>query len=101
MTRDEWYKSVEFHQLRLLNNMASEVQFKIQHLYDVVGMIHATQMVDNLAGVISDQFSLMERQLRIVQLEAKNLVDRCNEVERRLRPKIDDGCDLKPTQDSP
>lgn len=83
MTRDEWFKSPEFMKQRLMNNIAHEIGHKSQYLRDLL-MIH----LDEKGGFIGDRFDLAERQLRIIELEAKNLVSVFNNLLKY--PKFDD-----------
>ena len=63
MTRDEWFNSTEFMKQRLMNNIASEVKFKLQHLRDLLAIYANEKGVG--VGVISDRFTLADRQLKI------------------------------------
>lgn len=85
MTQEEWYASPGFIKLRFLNTIASGIQYKTQELYDVLELIAAEQEV-----MVSDRFSLVERQLRIVNLEAAKLWDYCRKLETTLQPRIED-----------
>lgn len=83
MKKDEWYKSTEFMKQRLINNIAAEISFKLQHLRDLL-MIH----LEEKGGFIGDRWSLTERQLRVVELETKNLERQLCELLKY--PKFDD-----------
>ncbi len=82
MTRDEWYKSPDFIKLRFLNNIAAEVQHKVQDLYDVLEIL----LAERPDLWVHDKFSLAERQARIVHLEAGKLWERTRALESMLVP---------------
>lgn len=82
MTKEEWYESPDFIKLRFLNNIAAGIQHKTQELNDVLTLILAEK--PDLLGL--DKFSLCERQLRIVALEASTLWERCRNLGNFLEP---------------
>lgn len=82
MTREEWYASPDFIKLRFLNKIASGIQHKTQEIYDVLNLILAEN--PNLA--VYDIFSLVERQAKIVNLEASKLWERCRNLGNWLEP---------------
>lgn len=83
VTRDEWYNSPEFIILRMLNNLAAETGSKASSVYDVLNLL-VTARPDLYMG---DKFNLVERQLRIVSLEASKLWDRIRDLEHMLAPR--------------
>lgn len=85
MTQEEWYASPGFIKLRFLNNIAAGIQYKTQELYDVLELIASEQEI-----LASDRFNLVERQLKIVNLEAAKLWDYCRKLETILQPRIED-----------
>lgn len=89
MTREEWYGSPDFIKLRFLNTIASGIQYKTQELYDVLELIASEK-----EGIsVLDRFNLVERQLRVVNLEAAKLWEYCRKLEATLQPKIEDAKD--------
>lgn len=78
MTREEWYASNEFKALRLLHNHAHSIGHVVQELYDILSLV----LQQNPQLQISDKTSLVERQMRVVELEADRLRDRINDLER-------------------
>lgn len=82
MTREEWYASPDFIKLRFLNNMAAGVQHKTQELNDVLELI----LAENPDLFMFDKFSLVERQSKIVNLEASKLWERCRSLATFLEP---------------
>jgi len=94
MKREEWYSSVEFKKLRLFGNVASEIRHKCQYLYDILEIIVA----DKPELLSLDRFTLMERQLRILQLEAGKLVDLSSCLTLKAQPKFDDWDENGPIQ---
>ena len=85
MTKEEWYGSPDFIKLRFLNTIAAGIQYKTQELYDVLELIATNPEV-----TVSDRFNLVERQLRVVNLEASKLWEYCRKLEETLQPKIED-----------
>ena len=86
MNREEWHNSKRFKILRLLNNMSHEITQQVQRANDVLQLIQSEW--DILA---SDRFNLVERQLRIIGLEARNLCNVESNLSRMLSPaKYDD-----------
>lgn len=83
MTRDEWYKSPDFIKLRFLNNIAASIQHKTQELGDVIELV----LADRPDLCVYDKFHLVERQAKIVSLEASNLWSRCRDLAEMLEPK--------------
>lgn len=83
MTREEWYASLE---LRFLNNIAAGIQHKTQELYDVLELI----LAEKPDLIVFDRFTLVERQAKIVNLEASKLWDYCRKLATILEPKIED-----------
>lgn len=82
MTREEWYASPDFIKLRFLNNIAAGIQHKTQELYDVLELILAEK--PNL--MVLDRFNLVERQAKIVNLEASKLCGYCRNLDTYLEP---------------
>lgn len=83
MTRDEWYKSQDFIKLRFLNNMAAGIQHKTQEFNDVLDLI----LADHPEHFVYDKFTIVERQNRVVALEAKRLWDVVRDLCNKLEPK--------------
>ena len=89
MTRDEWHKSPEFIKLRFLGNMGASITSKVQELNDVLELV----LAEKPDLWVFDKFSLVERQARIVSLEASKLWERCRELAKSLEPRqYDDIC---------
>lgn len=65
--REEWYNSAEFKKLRLFGNVASEVHHKCQYLYDILEII----LADKPDLIVFDRFTIVERQLRVLQANYK------------------------------
>lgn len=84
VTREEWYNSPEFIILRLFGHLSSETQMKTQEMFDVLSLIVA--MCPGL--YCTDRFTVVERQLKIVSLEAKRLIDEVSKLSDFLQPKI-------------
>lgn len=87
MKRDEWYDSAKFLKLRLGNNISHEVLHKVQHLHDLIALL------DKEYGplMVCDKFNLVERQLRIVNLEIGKFIGFFGDLERMMSPnKFDD-----------
>ena len=82
MTREEWQSSPNFIKLRFLNNIAAGIQHKTQELYDVLELILA-EYPDLL---VFDKFNLVERQAKIVHLEASKLWERCRALDSLFEP---------------
>lgn len=78
VTRNEWYNSPEFIVLRMLNNLGQ----KNSQVYDVLKLL-VTARPDLYIG---DKFNLVERQVRIVGLEASKLWERIRDLEYMLAP---------------
>jgi len=86
MTNEEWYGSPDFIKLRFLTTIAAGIQYKTQELYDVLELIAAEK--EGIA--VLNNFNLVERQLRIVNLESAKLWEYCRKLAETLQPKIDD-----------
>jgi hypothetical protein len=84
MGRDEWYKTPDFIVLRFLNNIAVDINHRAQQLRDVLQLLLAHR--PDLA--VRDKFALVERQLRIVSLEADRLYAECRNLGEVLTPKM-------------
>jgi hypothetical protein len=82
MTREEWYASPNFIKLRFLNNIAAGIQHKTQELFDVLELI----LAENPDLFVFDKFSLVERQAKIVNLEASKLWGRCRDLDILFEP---------------
>lgn len=80
--REEWYNSVEHKKLRLFGNVASEIHHKCQYLYDILEII----LADKPDLIVFDRFTVVEHQLRVLQLEAAKLVTEANSLTRKLEP---------------
>lgn len=89
MTKEEWYDSPDFIKLRFLNNIAADIQHRTQELYDVLALI----ATDKEGIIVSNNFNLVERQLRIVNLEASKLWEYCRRLETSLQPKLEESND--------
>lgn len=83
MTQDEWYESDEFKTMRLLNNLTHGIKQTTQQLYDLLQLV----MSQNEGIGCHDKFTIYERQLRIVDAEAANLIRTCSGLESLVRPK--------------
>ena len=88
ITREEWYASPEFIKLRFLNNIAAAITHQVQEFNDILQLIIA----EKPELTVYDKFSLVERQSRIVSLEASKLWDRARDLADKLTPKLDDPC---------
>lgn len=83
MTRDEYYESPSFLITRLLNNKVHGLTQATQQIHDILFLIEGIH-----AGVfLGDRFSVVERQLRVVSLEAQRLIREVSLLEDKLRPK--------------
>jgi len=83
MKREEWYQSTKFKKLRLLNNYSHEIKQMTQKLYDLLEIVTE----DNPDAMVGDKFTIAERQLRIVDIEAVNLSRAMDAFARTLEPK--------------
>lgn len=83
MKRQEWYDSVQFKKLRLLNNWTHEIKQMTQKLYDILEIV----LEDKPDSVIGDKFTIAERQLRIVDVEAVRLIDAMSKFTVTLEPR--------------
>jgi rubrerythrin len=89
MTKEEWYASPDFIKLRFLNNMAAGIQHKTQEFTDVLELI----LAEKPDLWVFDRFSLVERQCKIVNLEAAKLWERARKLADSLEPhQYDDIC---------
>lgn len=87
MKREEWYESTKFKKLRLLNNWTHEIKQMTQKLYDLLEIVTE----DTPDCMVGDKFTIAERQLRIVDIEAKNLITAMGAFAHTLEPhKFDD-----------
>lgn len=93
MTRDEWYKSKKWLILRLSNQLSFEIGQRVQQLYDLLNILEA-EFGPGLTA--TDRFNLVERQLRVLGLEATNLTRVMGNLESMLGPKSFD--DMKYSQ---
>jgi rubrerythrin len=82
MTKDEWYHCPEHIKLRLLNNMASKIQYCIQEFNDVLELV----LAENEELCVFDAFSLTQSQARIVSLEGAKLWGSARKLAERLEP---------------
>lgn len=82
--RDEWYSSPSFIILRFLNNIAAGIEHKAFELRDVIDLLlaHEPQLT------CLDRFTVVERQLRVVMLEAKRLWSECRSLNALLELKF-------------
>lgn len=98
MKRQEWYDSVQFKKLRLLNNWSHEIKQMTQKLYDILEIV----LEDKPDAAIGDKFHIAERQLRIVDVEAIRLIDAMGSFARTLEPReFEDWPDpLKPKKEN-
>ena len=83
MTKEEWYNSPYFIELRFLNNIAAGIQHKTQELNDVLNIL----VTENPTLFICDKFSMVEMQSRIVSLEASRLFESCRKLATFLEPR--------------
>lgn len=98
MTREDWFRTPDFVILRLLNNLAAELNHKTQPFQDVLNLIAAIEPDIE----VSDRFSLVERQLKIVSLETSNLWAYVRKLEEFLgHPEFTDMMFTPATTDSP
>ena len=86
-TREEWYKTSKFKTLRLINNIAHEIQKKTQHLNDLFQLLN--DQYNHELGVL-DKVNLVDRQIRVLQLEASNLNRTILNMDRSLTPNFTD-----------
>lgn len=85
MTRDEWYNSVEFKKIRLFNNSCHNLKFKLQEIYDMLGIVlEGKEDIECL-----DKFHILNQQLKIVGLEISKLIDVAGDAVRMVEPKIE------------
>lgn len=83
MTQSEYYESPSFLITRLLNNKVHGLTQTTQQIADILLLVESIH-----PGVfLGDRFSVVERQLRIVHLEAQRLIRETSLLEERLRPK--------------
>lgn len=82
MTKEEWYGSPDCIKLRFLNNIAAGIQHKTQELGDVLALI----LAERPDLMCFDKFNLVERQARIVNLEASKLWERCRNLDSLFEP---------------
>lgn len=71
MKREEWYESRKFLLLRLVNNFVHDLSQTTQRLYDLTNLLN--QEFDN-GLTVCDKFTILERQLRLVQVESQRLI---------------------------
>ena len=83
MTREEWHRTPDFIILRFLNNMAADVTHKTQEIRDILELMlaHRPDLF------VTDRFCVVERQLMIVDLEARRLWDECRRLDDILSPR--------------
>lgn len=86
MKRDEWYESDKFKTLRLLNNLCADMGQLSQRIQDVMGVVDHQFELHEIVGTLSDKRHLLDRQMRIVRLEADNLRNLSEEMTRKLTP---------------
>jgi len=83
VTCEEWHKLPDGIILRLLNNYPFVIVHQIQEIYDIISL-----MVAHRPDLLfSDKFNKIEKQLRIVSLETKELERNILELIHSLRPK--------------
>ena len=88
MERDEWYESDKFKTLRLLNHRVHEINQVVQEIYDLLQLVVSQNGPEITAN---DKFTILSQQLRIVQLEASNLVNATTRLDSVITPrKFDD-----------
>lgn len=80
MENEDWYNSLEFKKIRLLNNFTHEIKQMTQKLYDLLEIV----VEDNPDCMVGDKFTIAERQLHIVDIEAKNLISAMDSFTRTL-----------------
>lgn len=85
MTKEEYYDSSEFKIMRLLGHFAHDMKQKTQETFDILEILLEKRQ-DLLC---CDKFNLVERQLRIVDIETVRLIDRVSNLSHLLSPKLD------------
>ncbi len=85
MTRDEWFASPEFIRHKMLNNLASEIGQKVQQFNDMLVLFHEKH--PDL--VFTDKFAIVDRQQRIVHLEADKLWTAVRKLVETVKPEIE------------
>jgi hypothetical protein len=85
MSTEDWHKSPKFLKLRMFRNLAFEMDQKAQSLEDLLAIFVAEE--GPLAGVPSDKVTLVERQIRVIRLEAQKLTEQVMRVEQILSPR--------------
>lgn len=68
MTREEWYRSIEFMKCRRFHNRAFRVGELIGELYEELQILN-----EELGPLMHDKIHLYERQLQVLRLEADRL----------------------------
>ena len=81
--REEWYESDKFKALRLANNLCADVGQLVQRIDDALGMV---DVQFELLGAVSDKRCIVDRQLRILRLEADNLWSAVRNLSNSLEP---------------
>ena len=84
MKRDAWYESDKFKTLRLLNHRVHEINQVVQEIQDLLQLVVSQNGPDITAF---DKFTILAQQLRIVQLEASNLVNATTQLDSMITPK--------------
>lgn len=97
MTRDEWYNSKKFKILRLLNHLTHDITHRAQEIRDVLEII----LEEHPDLIVFDKFTLVERQLRVLQLEGRNLVSVASDLSRKLEPHTFDDLKMPQTETEP
>jgi len=82
MTREEYYASSEFKLARLLNNETHQVGHQVQKLGDILELF-----CEKFPGInVGDKYCIVEQQLRILNSEARRLVDQMSRFVDVVRP---------------
>jgi hypothetical protein len=83
MKRDEWYNSPEFVRHRFLNNLASDITHRTQQFNDALALL----VEANPEIIFTDRYAIVERQSRIVRLEADKLWTGVRKLLETVAPK--------------
>ncbi len=86
MTRDEWFNSKRQMLLRLLNNFSADILHKTQETYDILNIL----LIEEPDLVVADKFTIVERQLRVMNSEAWRLQEVASKLMQFLTPDYTD-----------
>lgn len=84
--RKEWHESQKFKFLRMLNNRVAQIGQIAQEMREIFDLLEK-EYEDSM--MVLDAWNLVERQLRVTELESKNLWSSFNNLSKKLEPKID------------